>query len=507
MNVRALLLTLGATTLLAQDTKHKIAEDLLTRSAEVAEGRSGDEAVDVIVQYAPNGQAKQAFKRLAIWGELVSETDNLELAVARIRPSRLAKLAADPNVVYISPDREVGATHFPPYMYREALGYRFAGLVTPERPVETGAGIGIAVIDSGVSADDYLKAGPGCTSSRIVYSQNFVTGTGENTTNDLYGHGTHVAGIAAGTGGCLPGASDPVFAGIATGARIINLRVLNSRGKGVDSGVISAIDRAISIRSTHNIRVINLSLGRLVRESFVNDPLCQAVERAWKAGITVVVAAGNLGRDNSMGTQGYSTVTSPGNDPFVITVGATRMVGHTGREDDTVTSYSSKGPTARDRVVKPDLVAPGNIVFSRMSPSSYLVTSYTANTLAFSVYSANLIPSVFLLSGTSMAAPMVSGSVALLLQKDSTLTPNQIKARLMKTAWKEFVPTTTITDTSTGQTFRVQHDLFTVGAGLLDLKAALANTEKAPSSRLALSPRVVRVNGQTKIVCPGSAES
>jgi len=477
----------------------KISPDLLEQPTVGTLARQADEPVRVIIQLREDEEGKRPAKWNAQWGQLVEETENMPFLFANVRRSQLAKLAADPNVIYLAPDREVSASHFPPYMYREAIGYRFAAMAVPENPVETGTGVGVAIIDSGVSADDYLKTAPGCTASRIVYSQNFVSGTGESTTNDLYGHGTHVAGIAAGTGLCLPG-TDKLFNGIAPGASIINLRVLNSRGSGTDSAVIAAIDRAIAIRATYKIKVINLSLGRMIRESFTTDPLCLAVERAWKAGITVVVAAGNNGRDNSMGTNGYSTITSPANSPYVITVGATRMVGHTGREDDTVTSYSSKGPTLRDRVVKPDLVAPGNVMYARLTPSQYLVQSYAANTLRFYVYSTAEIPNVFLLSGTSMASPVVAGSAALLLQKDPTLTPNQIKARLMKTAWKPFVPTASITDTQTNQTFNIQHDLFTVGAGHLDLKAALASTEKATSSKLALSPRVTRVNGQVKFV-------
>ena len=106
------------------------------------------------------------------------------------------------------------------------------------------------------------------------------------------------------------------------GANLVNLRVLDENGEGNDADVIAAIQKAIALKDKYNIRVINLSLGRGVFESYTLDPLCQAVEQAWKAGIAVVVAAGNEGRDNSVGNQGYGTITAPGNDPFVITVGA-----------------------------------------------------------------------------------------------------------------------------------------------------------------------------------------
>jgi serine protease AprX len=110
--------------------------------------------------------------------------------------------------------------------------------------------------------------------------------------------------------------------GIAPGANLLDLRVLDANGQGSDSAVIAAIETAIALKSKYNVRVINLSLGRPVYESYKLDPLCQAVEAAWKAGIVVVVAAGNDGRDNSFGNDGYGTISSPANDPYVITVGA-----------------------------------------------------------------------------------------------------------------------------------------------------------------------------------------
>ncbi len=107
--------------------------------------------------------------------------------------------------------------------------------------------------------------------------------------------------------------------------------MLDANGAGSDSQVIAAIQRAIQLKNTYNIRVINLSLGRSIFESYTLDPVCQAVEAAWKSGIVVVVAAGNSGRDNSYGTQGYATIHAPGNDPNVITVGATKTNGTPGR--------------------------------------------------------------------------------------------------------------------------------------------------------------------------------
>src|SRR5207237_5297985 len=136
---------------------------------------------------------------------------------------------------------------------------------------------------------------------------------------------------------------------------LLNLKVLDNNGQGRDSYIIAALQRAIALKNTYNIKVINLSLGRPVQESYTLDPLCQAVESAWKAGMVVVVAAGNDGRDNALNTFGYGTINAPGNDPYVITVGATKTNQASVRINDTIASYSSKGPTLIDHIVKPDL--------------------------------------------------------------------------------------------------------------------------------------------------------
>jgi serine protease AprX len=148
------------------------------------------------------------------------------------------------------------------------------------------------------------------------------------------------------------------FVGVAPQANLIDLRALNGPQASAPTPPSSPPSTAPSNSdTTYNIRVINLSLGRPVRESYTLDPLCQAVERAWKAGITVVVAAGNRGRTTTVTDKagktyqidGYGTIGSPGNHPLVITVGAMRDSGTPSRTDDLMTSYSSKGPSGVDR--------------------------------------------------------------------------------------------------------------------------------------------------------------
>jgi serine protease AprX len=187
----------------------------------------------------------------------------------------------------------------------------------------TGAGVGVALIDSGVFNHPDLRGGF-LGGSRVVWNQSFVPGNGS--ASDQYAHGTHIAGLIAGDGASSTGRPyTRTFKGIAPGANPINLRVLDQNGAGSDRAVIAAINAAILLQPLFNIRVINLSLGRPVYESYQLDPVCQAVEAAWRAGMVVVVAAGNEGR--YQGTNGYGTITSPGNDPYVITVGAMKPMG------------------------------------------------------------------------------------------------------------------------------------------------------------------------------------
>src|SRR4029453_8968836 len=184
----------------------------------------------------------------------------------------------------------------------------------------------------------------------------------------------------------------------------------------------------IANRATHNIRVMNLSLGHSVTEPCATDPLCQAVGRAYAAGIVVVGAAGNYGL-SADGRMILGGILSPGNSPVAITVGALNTFGTTSRGDDEATSYSSRGPTEYDFVVKPDVAAPGNRIISLEAQHSYLSTSYAALHKAGSGSNAYMQ-----LSGTSMAAPMVSGAVALMLQGTPNLIPAQVKFSLQNGA-------------------------------------------------------------------------
>jgi len=449
--------------------------------------------VDVIVQFKTL-PTKDELKVFGPYGQVKKTFNSIKAVSVTVSASVLAALKADPNVKYVSPNRKQrGFLDLTTAAVNASVAWQYGF---------DGTGVGVAVIDSGIAPKIDLTAANG-TASRIVYSENFATGQAD--ASDVYGHGTHVAGILGSNGKSSTGTGyKRTFKGVAPNVNLINLRVLDANGGGLESDVIAAIQQAINLQSTYNIRVINLSLGRPVFESYTLDPLCQAVEAAWQAGIVVVVAAGNYGRDNSLGTQGYGTISSPGNDPYVITVGAMNTNGTSWSNDDTITSYSSKGPTLADHIVKPDLVAPGNNVISLLVPNSTLAITFPKTLISNSTYETLGLPGVsgdyFRLSGTSMATPVASGAAALLIQQHPSLTPDQVKARLMKTAAKTLNLYSTGIDALTGQTYTQQADIFTVGAGYIDIAAALANNDLA--SLPALSPTAAHnpITNQTVII-------
>jgi len=270
----------------------------------------------------------------------------------------------------------------------------------------TGKGIGVAVLDTGVYDHPDL-------SGRISAFKDFIKNA--LSPYDDNGHGTHVAGDIAASGQ----SSDSKFQGPAKDCNIIGVKVLDKMGSGSLSTVIQGIQWCIDNKDKYNIRVINLSLGSDATESYKNDPVCQAVELAWQSGIIVCAAAGNSG-------PGSKTINSPGIDPTIITVGALDDKNTETLEDDSVAEFSSRGPTI-DNITKPDIIAPGANIVSLRSPRSFL-----DKTLKNTRYD-NLHTT---LSGTSMATPICAGVIAQILEADSSLTPDEVKLRLISTATK-----------------------------------------------------------------------
>jgi len=482
-NCILLLLVLAAPLTMWADTS-KISPDL---QSSTYTGQT-----QVVIQYAPGTQVTCSGilglvdclvnDVVKLGGTVLGQLPLVNGVVALLDHNGIVSLSNQSNVVYISKDRPLR-----PFFDNAAPAVNASAAWQSNY---VGYGIGVALIDSGVNSHLDLATTGLLPLSRVVYNQSFVPG--DSSTADPYGHGTHIAGLIAGNGISSTGPIySQTFKGIAPGSQIVNLRVLDAKGSATDSTVIAAISRAIALKSTYNIRVINLSLGHAVYESYKLDPMCIAVEKAWKNGIVVVVAAGNNGR--YLPTSGYATVTSPGNDPYVLTVGSMKPMGTPQRTDDLIASYSSKGPTMIDHVAKPDVVAPGNLLVSTETSNTALYQSEMSNLVPYSayVYGGSSSPSktYFELSGTSMATGVVSGMVADLLQAHPTMTPDQVKARLMKTASKSFPTSSSVYDAPTGITYTSQYDIFTVGAGYVDMAAALASTEL--SSGTAMSPTAV----------------
>jgi serine protease AprX len=345
--------------------------------------------------------------------------------VAELPNGQLRKLAKYPDVFSVHLDRPTGA-------HLNRVSATVGARTVQSQFGYDGAGVGVAVIDSGVSPwhDDLTINAP----SAFTRSKNgqrvtaFVDFVNDRTTPyDDNGHGTHVSGIIAGNGWDSQGAR----AGMAPGAHLLSLKVLDADGKGVISDVIAALQWTVANKATHNIRVVNLSVGAAITESYKTDPLAIAAKRAVDAGIVVVAAAGNLGK-NAAGLPQYGGITSPGNAPWVLTVGASSVEGTADRADDVMAPYSSSGPTAIDFMAKPDLVAPGTGVVSLSDPTSTLYRT-KADYLLNGTISTSYKP-YLALSGTSMAAPVVAGTVALMIQANPNLTPNLVKGILQYTA-------------------------------------------------------------------------
>ncbi|MEW6320870.1 MAG: S8 family serine peptidase [Acidobacteriota bacterium] len=376
--------------------------------------------------------------------------------VAWLTPDEIAELGESGAASGISLDAAVHATQararsrvsqrFP----LKAPGSALRG-TTQVPPTALGTGVGVAIVDSGLSPIAGLR-------ERITAFYDFTTGVPvARTPLDPYGHGTHVAGIIGGVLG------DGV-AGVAPGVRFIGLRVLDNKGAGATSHVIAALDFAVQHRHALGIQIINLSLGRPITESAATDPLVRAVERAVRAGIVVVTSAGNMGTNPATGQVGYAGIYSPGNAPSAITVGAATGGETATRGDDRVAAFSSRGPTWYDGLSKPDLVAPGVGVVSAMAPFSTLASHNELKVKGkYGTY--------LKLSGTSMATPVVTGVVALILEASAAacparacppLTPAAVKALLQYTA-------TPLVDNA-----GVEYDALTQGAGEVNAAGAIA---------------------------------
>jgi serine protease AprX len=365
----------------------------------------------------------------------------LQAIVADVPNASLAILTNSTLVRRVAFDRPV-------VPFNERTGATIGAASARQQYGYDGSGVGVAIIDSGVTSwHDDLSSAASPSSQRVVQFVDFVQSAA--TPYDDHGHGTHVAGIVAGNGFDSSGRRS----GIAPGADLVVLKVLDGAGRGTISDVIAALDYVVQHRDEYRIRVVNLSIGAMVHESSQSDFLTLAAKSAVQAGLIVVAAAGNSGKD-SLGRTRYGGITAPGNAPWVLTVGAASHMGTIDRSDDTVAAFSSRGPTAFDFLSKPDLLAPGVGIESLSAPGSHLYNAKPQLLLPGTVVSPSL--PYLSLTGTSQAAPVISGTIALMLQANPALTPNAVKAILQYTAQA-----------------RSDYDALTQGAGFVNAQAAI----------------------------------
>lgn len=409
------------------------AADEAVREA-VASGRTAR----VIMQFANAAERDAAFSRLLDRGAAVRAAETEVGPVLIVHGSAAVLSSEFERAARVSLDASVTVNAARP----QARANWVRPTRAPYRPVDAARSrLAVAIIDSGIQPHADLPA------SRIRYFKDFVSGSARPI--DRCGHGTHVAGIVAGSGFTSNGA----YAGIAPNVDLVALRVLGNDCSGNTSDVIDALEWVGRYHEIYHIRIVNLSLGHAVLESIFTDPLVQAVERLSRKGVVVVTAAGNKGINSATGNPGYGGAGVPCNAPSTICVGALDTQSSAANQDDRVSASSSRGPTRFDLLAKPDLVAPGVDIVSLAAPDSRLYREYPQ----LRVMGGDGRIQYFRLSGTSMAAPAVAGTAALLLQRNAALTANTIKLVLQFTA--RLVPLT---------------DVLTQGAGAMNVGGALA---------------------------------
>jgi serine protease AprX len=402
----------------------------------------GGEPVRVVVQKAAGAGAGPERNVARLGGRVTRELPLVRGFAATIPSAAVRSLARSDGVRAVSADRRVSVQGTATSAEVKSVYPKAVRADGAWQRGITGQGVTVALIDTGVS--EVAELAP-----RVVPVRDDRTGaahrclnlSGEDHCSDSYGHGTFIGGIIAGDGRGAGG----TWSGIAPGARLLSVKVAGRDGATDVSTVIAAIQWVVSFRERYDIRVLNLSLGTDSTQSYRVDPFNYAVERAWAAGITVVVSAGNRG-------PGGGTVSKPADDPWVVTVGAIDDRGTPGAGDDRLPDFGSRGPT-QDGFVKPDVVAPGAHLLSLRAPGSLIDEEFPSP--IGGPYRSG--------SGTSMAAGVVSGTVALVLQANPGLVPDQVKFGLRASARSV-----------------ASADSNAVGAGLVD---ALVATTQPPAGR------------------------
>ena len=415
--------------------------------------------VSVIVQKVAGATGLEE-QVAALGGRITQDLHIINGFVAEMSAQGALQLSRANQVRWISLDAEMESSVCSKCVDTSNLANAYISAIRADKlwntaPYIQGQGIGVAVVDSGVNpnGDFYTLMGVNRQVADVRFNSDY-----NQSFYDGYGHGTHVASIIGGDGS----ESSGKYIGVAPMVNIINVKVSNDDGSAMMGGIVQGLQWVLDNKSKYNIRVVNLSLNSAVAESYNTSPLDAAVEILWFNGVVVVVSGGN---------KGAGVIYPPANDPFVITVGAMDDKGTGNINDDMLANFSAYG-TTENGSVKPDLVAPGtNIVARLVNQNMGLAAAHPANKVG-SQY--------FRMSGTSMAAPMVSGAVALLLQDEPGLTPDQVKYRLMATANKSWGG----------------YNANKTGAGYLDIYAAVTGTTRNSANTGLLPSRLLSTGSQ-----------
>lgn len=419
------------------------------RQSYIVQGKNLAEVIEVVNRYG---------------GVISSELEIIDGVAASLTPQMASALENDPAITYVTENGKLKASDLsaeeiavtslrkndtPSADAPEAVGADYVW----EQGV-TGDGVTIALVDSGIVAYNPLKYDTD-RDTRLLAWMDFV----QNRRNpvDKNGHGTHLASIMVNS---IKGA-DQSYNGIAPNANLVVVRVLDQNGESDYETVIQGIDWVVQHRDEYNIKVLNLSLSGEVVAPYWADPLNRAVTKAWSEGITVVTCAGNQGPDPM-------TVSVPGNNPYVITVGAFTDA-YTPKDwtDDYLAEFSSAGPT-QDAFIKPDLIAPGAHMMGMMPRNSTIAKEHEANQIGNTKY--------FEMSGTSQAAAVVTGIVALMYEQNPDLTPDQVKYRLMITSMPMIEADTEL------ELAKANYSVFQQGAGRVNPPDAVLATEGVDGS-------------------------
>jgi serine protease AprX len=370
-----------------------------------------DQMVRVIAQKMAGAQDVEALVA-ELGGQMVADLSIINAFAAEMTAGAALELAQAEGMRWVSLDAPMQHSGKPKpaaptdNFYLDTLGVRQVWDMGLD-----GTGIGVVIVDSGISTDGDFNSNP----------RAFTFATNSNSATDVYGHGTHVAGIVAGNGSD----SNGKYKGIAPGVELYSIKIADGDGMAYESDVVAGLQWVYENHVAYNIRVVNLSLNTTTEQSYHESPLDAACEILWFNGIVVVASAGNVDPDSPLRL--YNA--SPANDPFIITVGAADEMGTSELRDDDFADYTSFGVTDNGDL-KPEIFAPGSNIYSVLSKDSGWGGQHPDRVTADGEY--------IRLTGTSMSAPMVTGSVALLLQNEPELTPDQVKYRLMNATSREF---------------------------------------------------------------------